>query len=177
MIQSEAFQELWPITIKTVTKGKNLWRTTQGGGLKAASAKGPVTGFGAGLGEDTEGFGGALIIDDPLKPDDAQSELELDNANRRINTTVKTRLNNPKDTPIILIKQLTRFPLGTLNDKVDVCSIFAQLINKVLSQDVPVPTEEPNMNIKYGDGLYMNEDNQLVMPVAAFESKGRDPWL
>jgi len=67
--------------------------------------QGPVTGFGAGLGEDTEGFGGALIIDDPLKPDDAESDLELDNANRRINSTIKTRLNNPKATPIILIMQ------------------------------------------------------------------------
>lgn len=105
LIQSDAFQELWPIAIKSDAKAKNLWRTQQGGGLKANSTKGPVTGFGAGLGEDVEGFGGALIVDDPLKPDDAESEIEMNGTNRRFNTTVKTRLNNPKATPIIMIMQ------------------------------------------------------------------------
>lgn len=105
LIETEEFQELWPIQIKTDTKAKNLWRTEQRGGVKAGSARGMVTGFGAGLGEDQEGFGGALIIDDPLKPDDAESETEIRNTNRRLNNTIRSRLNNPKATPIIMIMQ------------------------------------------------------------------------
>ena len=76
-----------------------------------------------------------------------------------------------------LIKQLTRFPLGTLDDKVDVCSIFAQLINRVWSQTVPEPKEEPNMKLKYGDGPYV-DGNKLVMPMSVFAPKNNhDPWL
>ena len=40
-----------------------------------------------------------------------------------------------------LLRQLTRFPLGTLDDKVDCCSIFARHIAKVWEQNPP--KEEP----------------------------------
>lgn len=60
------------------------------GGLYAVSSAGQVTGFGAGLVDKDEDeelgdevaaitsegdeFGGAIVIDDPIKPDDARSE-------------------------------------------------------------------------------------------------------
>lgn len=45
-----------------------------------------------------------LIIDDPIKPEDAFSKVKLDSANRALVTTVKSRKANP-DTPIIIIMQ------------------------------------------------------------------------
>ena len=107
LIQLEEFQELWPLQIKKDTQSKGLWRTHLNGGMKAGTAGGSVTGFGAGLGEDDAGesrFGGALIIDDPLKPDDEESEAIRKKTNRRLNATIKSRLNNP-NTPIIMIMQ------------------------------------------------------------------------
>lgn len=112
----DEYQELWPVTLKKETQAKELWRTVEGGGLKAGAAGGIVTGFGAGVAytqpgvpvEDTDPeqvpFGGAILIDDALKPDDAESELERKNVNRRINGTIKSRCNAPW-TPIILIGQ------------------------------------------------------------------------
>ena len=45
-----------------------------------------------------------IVIDDPLKADDAFSEAKVKVANRRLISTVKSRKANPK-TPIIVIMQ------------------------------------------------------------------------
>lgn len=102
LIQLDEYQALWPVQLKPDRKSKSLWRTEQGGGLKAGAAGGAVTGFGAGV-DDTR-FGGAIIIDDPLKPDDEEYEAIRRKTNRRLNATIKSRLNS-RVTPIILIMQ------------------------------------------------------------------------
>lgn len=102
LILTEEFQALWPIRLSPDRQAKGLWRTVDGGGLKAGAAGGAVTGFGAGVTDDE--FGGAIIIDDPLKPDDAESETERTKVNRRLNGTIKSRLN-AKKAPIICIMQ------------------------------------------------------------------------
>lgn len=102
LVMLDEFQCLWPLSLNPDRKAKGLWRTAEGGGLKAGPAGGSVTGFGAGVGE--EGFGGAIIIDDPLKPDDAESDVERNKINRRLNSTIASRVN-AKATPIIMIMQ------------------------------------------------------------------------
>jgi hypothetical protein len=110
IIQSDPYQELFPyVQIKRDSRAKNKWYTTLGGGVLARSSAGQVTGFGAGEvdDEDFEGdklFGGAIIIDDPLKPEDAESEVMRNRVNNRYNTTIKNRVNS-RDTPIIVIMQ------------------------------------------------------------------------
>ena len=103
LVQSEEFQELWPIGLRHDSKSKKKWYTEDRGGVYATSAGGAVTGFGAGS-TNAEGFSGAIIIDDPLKPDDADSGTKRTQVNNRMNTTIKSRLNNRK-TPIIVIMQ------------------------------------------------------------------------
>ena len=102
LISLDEYQALWPIKLNPDRKAKGLWRTERGGGLKAGAAGGSVTGFGAGIGDNE--FGGAIIIDDPLKPDDAESDVMRATVNRRLNATIKSRLN-AKKTPIIMIMQ------------------------------------------------------------------------
>lgn len=96
------YQELWPTDFSATSDAKGVWKTAAGGGMLAAAAGGPITGFGAGLMEP--GFTGALIIDDPLKPDDAKSEIERANVNDRWDTTFKSRLAL-EDVPVIVIMQ------------------------------------------------------------------------
>jgi len=50
------------------------------------------------------GFTGALIIDDPLKPDDAERTIARSNVNRRWDSTFKSRLAH-EDIPVIIIMQ------------------------------------------------------------------------
>lgn len=98
------------------------WYTEQGGGLYAVSSAGQVTGFGAGLVDDEESedeeqlldefmpyvngteFGGAIIIDDPIKPDDAFSSTIREKVNNKFDTTIRNRVNS-RQTPIIIIMQ------------------------------------------------------------------------
>lgn len=106
LIRSDEFQELWPLKLKDDADSKKKWYTQEGGGLYATAAGGAITGFGAGVTEqpDDGKFYGAIIIDDPHKVEDAQSKLERDKVNGRLNSTIKSRRNSRK-TPIIIIMQ------------------------------------------------------------------------
>lgn len=57
------------------------------------------------LGEKSK-FGGAIIIDDPNKPDDADSEILRNRVNDRFDSTISNRVNS-RNTPIIIIQQRT----------------------------------------------------------------------
>ncbi|MBQ2047094.1 MAG: hypothetical protein II260_07880, partial [Muribaculaceae bacterium] len=103
IINTEEYQRLFTTRIKQGSDTKSRWDTTEGGGVYATSTLGQVTGFGAGaVGE--EQFSGAIIIDDPIKPEDALSDIEREKVNRRFETTIRNRVNS-RDTPIIVIMQ------------------------------------------------------------------------
>lgn len=103
IVDSDLYKLLFNVEINKKNKAKEFWKTTDGGELRATSMGGTITGFGAGIMED--GWGGALIIDDPLKADDYKSEAELANCVDFYTNTLKSRLNNTDKTPIILIMQ------------------------------------------------------------------------
>ena len=79
-----------------------------------------------------EGFGGAIIIDDPIKPEDAHSETQRNKANNRLNSTILSRRNSANKTPIIIVMQrlheddMAGFCLdGGTSEKFDVISLPA----------------------------------------------------
>ena len=49
-------------------------------------------------------FYGAIIIDDPIKVDDAENEKERNKVNKRLNSTIKSRRNS-RNTPMVIIMQ------------------------------------------------------------------------
>lgn len=107
LMKHEAYKSVWPIDWKQDADAKGLWKTQQGGAFMASPAGGTITGFGAGsteLGCYGKKFAGAIIIDDPLKPDDARSEVERTAVNERLINTIMSRRNS-RETPIILIMQ------------------------------------------------------------------------
>nr|WP_315528278.1 hypothetical protein [uncultured Achromobacter sp.] len=102
VIKSQAYQAMWPMALKDDADSKAMWWTEHGGGVYASSAAGQVTGFRAGHMEP--GWQGALIIDDPVKPDDAYSDTVRGGINDRFNETIKSRLAI-ETTPMIVIMQ------------------------------------------------------------------------
>lgn len=106
IVLSDEFQSLWPLKIADDAKAKKRWNVLvdghPAGGVYATALGGQVTGFRAG--HMAPGFQGAILIDDPIKPEDAFSRVKIDAANRKLLTTVKSRRANP-DTPIILVMQ------------------------------------------------------------------------
>lgn len=106
IVLSDEFQQLWPLKIADDAKAKKRWNVLvdghPAGGVYATALGGQVTGFRAG--HMAPGFQGAILIDDPIKPEDAYSKVKIDAANRKLLTTVKSRRANP-ETPIILVMQ------------------------------------------------------------------------
>jgi hypothetical protein len=103
IVKSEAFQEMWPVFIKQDTDAKNLWQTEENGGIRASATGGQVTGFRAGHMDDTQ-FTGAILIDDPVKPDDAHSDTIRKAINESYNETIASRVA-VETVPIIVIMQ------------------------------------------------------------------------
>lgn len=107
IVKSDEYQRLFGVEIAVGTDTKSQWNTTKGGGLYATSSLGQVTGFGAGAieneGDDWQ-FGGAIVIDDPIKPSDALSDNNREAVNLHFETTIRNRVNS-RNTPIIIIMQ------------------------------------------------------------------------
>lgn len=133
LVSSFEYQQLFPsVKIKKSSDSKKKWYTEAGGGVYATAAGGQITGFGAGqvdlLDEDEQDlknevsgldqiiseswlgakakFGGAIIIDDPNKVDDADSEVLRNRVNERYDSTISNRVNS-RHTPIIILQQRT----------------------------------------------------------------------
>lgn len=136
ILRDESYRRLFPGT-KPTSVNTRKWFTTAGGGLYAVSSAGQVTGFGAGLVDEEEPseaeiaaeveelacindgtFGGAIVIDDPIKPDDARSETVREKVNQKFETTIRNRVNSRK-TPIIIIMQRL--------DEEDLCGYLMRL--------------------------------------------------
>nr|DAI76070.1 MAG TPA: Large Terminase [Caudoviricetes sp.] len=104
-LSSDAYRQLFPVTLTKAAA--NAWKTSAGGSFIARATGGQVTGYGAGKIHDFEngnGFGGCVLIDDPLKPDDAYSDVMRTRVNNRWDETIKSRFNSPR-TPCIVIMQ------------------------------------------------------------------------
>jgi len=81
-----------------IARDKNTdveFRMVGGGGRYSISVNGPLTGRG----------GDIIIIDDPLKADDAHSETRRKAVNTWYRETLASRLNNPKGGAIVLVMQ------------------------------------------------------------------------
>lgn len=103
MMQHETYREIFPHTqIKSDSSAKDEFRTEQGGIVYATGSEGTITGYGAGKMRDT--FGGAIIIDDPHKAGEANSDTMRANVIDWFSTTMESRKNRP-ETPIIVIMQ------------------------------------------------------------------------
>ena len=107
IVNSDAFKALFAARVRFGSDTKSRWDLEQGGGVYATSTLGQITGFGAGAvaeaGEQYQ-FSGAIVIDDPIKPEDALSDNIREQVNRRFETTIRNRVND-RNTPIIIIMQ------------------------------------------------------------------------
>lgn len=103
LIQEPEYRAIFPaVQPRDDSQAKDEWRTTAGGIMYAVGTGGTITGYGAG--KHRPGFGGALLIDDPLKADEARSDVIRQNVIDWFQNTFESRKNSP-DTPIVLIAQ------------------------------------------------------------------------
>jgi predicted phage terminase large subunit-like protein len=104
LVQEPEYCATFPnVKLRDDSQAKDEWRTTAGGIMYAVGAGGSITGYGAG--KHRPGFGGALIVDDPLKADEARSDVIRQNGIDWFQGTLESRKNSPETTPIIIIMQ------------------------------------------------------------------------
>lgn len=103
LITSDEYRQVFPwVPLMSDSAAKDEFRTQGGGIVYATGADGTITGYGAG--KMREGFGGAIIIDDPHKANEALSDVQRTNVIEWFQTTMESRKNTP-DTPIVVIMQ------------------------------------------------------------------------
>jgi len=95
LMTSPAYQKVFGTRISAKRAAVNDFRTTSNGGRMATSVDGPLTGRG----------GDFVIVDDPVKPADAQSKTVRENTNESHDSTVPSRLNDQNKGVIIIVMQ------------------------------------------------------------------------
>ena len=96
LMRADWYRNLFPFTHIDPRKDKEREvRTTEGGYRLTTTVGGPLTGRG----------GGIIIIDDPMKAADAESEAVREAGKRWFDETVLTRLDDRRSDSIILVMQ------------------------------------------------------------------------
>lgn len=93
------YVDLFDVHLKQNTMAKDNFETTAGGSVIAVGAGGSITGKGAGI-KGCDRFGGALLFDDIIKPEDALSDTIREGRNNWYFNTAQSRINSPKTAKI-----------------------------------------------------------------------------
>lgn len=104
IIAHPMYRQVFGVELDSSSSAKDNFRTTAGGEIFAAGTGGPITGRGAGI-QGVDRYGGMIVIDDPHKPEDVYSETIRRSTNDWYFNTLYSRLNDPVNTPIVVIGQ------------------------------------------------------------------------
>lgn len=124
------------------------FETTQRGGRMATSVGGVLTGRG----------GDIIIIDDPVKPDEALSEAQRQAANDWFDNTLYTRLNDKRTGAIVIIMQ--RLHLDDLVGHVLEKEAWEVVNLPAIAQD----DETWNYATVWGAAQYQRQEGELLHP-------------
>jgi predicted phage terminase large subunit-like protein len=170
------YRELFPGTRIGQKDSETEIELTARGSRLATSVGGTLTGRGGDL----------IIIDDPLKPDDAYSEAKRNAANEWFNNTLLSRLDDKRTGTIILVMQrvhmddLTGFVTGQ-SDEWEVLNLpaIAEVDEEIPISDTKVyrrrvgealsPVREPlsvleNMKVQLGSDAFSAQYQQMPVP-------------
>jgi predicted phage terminase large subunit-like protein len=96
VMQSDWYRRIFPGTILSRERNaEHDFQTTRRGGRLSTSVGGTLTGRG----------GDIIVIDDPIKPDEAMSELARTNVIEWFSNTLLSRLNDKQSGAIVLVMQ------------------------------------------------------------------------
>ncbi|WP_433989466.1 hypothetical protein SuNHUV7_41060 (plasmid) [Pseudoseohaeicola sp. NH-UV-7] len=108
VLDSPWYKECFPATrIERGRAARNDFETSKGGGRFSTSVGGTLTGRG----------GDIILIDDPHKPEDMNSEVKRNAVLDWYRSTLLSRLNDPGNDPIVLIQQRVHEADGSVRAK------------------------------------------------------------
>ena len=96
IVRDDWFRAVFPQTILSSVQDEKMdWQTTKHGRYYAVGMTGAITGVGANY----------LVVDDPIKPDEAYSDAVRKSANERIRNTLFSRFNDPRKSRFVMVMQ------------------------------------------------------------------------
>lgn len=141
IIQNSKFKEFFPdIRLRKDLANKKTYGLAEGGTRIVTSVGGSITGDHA----------DCIIIDDPLKVDEAVSEAERSNANDFIKQTLPTRKKNSETCPTIMIMQRLHEvdPTGMLIDE------MPEMVEHIcLPAELSIHVKPKKLKERYSEGL------------------------
>ena len=140
---SNTYRRIFPrrVELKSDQNTKQHRENIEGGQYYAAWSTGTITGVGADI----------ILIDDPLKPDDANSDTVRTGVNNNFHDTIESRLNSKVDGAIIIIMQ-------RLHDD-DLCGHLMDLEDRGLGDKwekliIPAIAEQEEEHRKKGESFF-----------------------
>jgi predicted phage terminase large subunit-like protein len=103
IIMLREYKELFGVELRADSKAKDFFQTTAGGAVGAFGSAGAITGRDAGL-PGLDRFSGALILDDPHKPDEVFSDTMREKVIQNYRDTIQQRARGI-NVPFIMIGQ------------------------------------------------------------------------
>jgi predicted phage terminase large subunit-like protein len=148
LMTSPLYEALFPTRLSPRKSATPEYETTGGGSRLSTSVKGVLTGRGAGF----------IIIDDPMKPDEAVSDAAREAANAWYDNTLYSRLNDKKTGTIIIVAQ-------RLHEDDLVGHVLRQEAWEVLSfPAIAEHDEEFTVNTAYGRYRYLRKIGEALHP-------------
>jgi predicted phage terminase large subunit-like protein len=154
VMQSAWYKELFPQTRLSSTRNQELnYETTRKGYRYATSVGGTLTGRG----------GNIIIVDDPLKPEDAMSVARREAVNGWYSRTLLSRLNNKARDAIILVQQ--RLHMDDLAGHVEALDDWTVLrLPAIAEEDECIPIGSGKLHHrKAGDVLHSEREPHSVL--------------
>ncbi len=138
IVQMREYRDMFNIRLRDDSQAKDEFTIDRfGGSIYGAGSGGVLTSRGAGVTNVIYRFAGAIIVDDPIKPEDALSDVVRESVNDWFYNTLESRVNSPT-TPIIIIAQRTH--------EDDLCG---RLLATGEWDSVIIPEEDVHGNILY----------------------------
>jgi predicted phage terminase large subunit-like protein len=154
VMQAQWYRELFPNTRISPAKNQEAnYETTARGYRYATSVGGTLTGRGGNL----------IIIDDPLKPEDAMSQTKREAVNGWYSRTLLSRLNNKANDAIIIVQQ--RLHMDDLAGYVDGLDDWVTLrLPAIAEEDAQVPIGRGKVHErKAGDILHPARETLAIL--------------
>lgn len=159
MYMSDTYYSVFPrrSPIDDKQNNKQHRKTKDWGQMYATGSTGTITGIGCDI----------MIIDDPLKPDEANSDVVRTGVNNNYQNTLKSRLDNKVEWAIVIIMQ-------RLHDD-DLCWYLLDLKSKWLWEDwevlcIPAIAEEDDQYRKQWESFFEKRFPKSILQTIKLES-------
>lgn len=180
IMSSALYTYLFDVELSRDSRAKDHFQTTKNGTVAAFGSAGAITGRDAGL-PGLDRFSGAVIIDDPIKPDEAHSDTIRATVIRNYEETIRQRTRG-ENVPLIFIGQrlheddLAAFLLSDKDTKKWDTVILKALDEKNNALYPEVQKQEDLLALKHKSPYVFSSQYQQE-PVPAGGSVFKEHWI